>query len=307
MVFWIMSSNLGYLAILLVILCLPEFACNKPSGGLDRLEGIYHQAKGNGTPVLFIHGGPGLGSTYLEKHFEELNQDFRIIHYDQRNSGRSKLTMDSTKISLDEFLKDIDALRQFYNCEQLALISHSWGGLIAMQYALQYPHRVSHLILINSVTANSDINAQANTRLVNSFSTDDLEARTQIMRTAAFRNENPLAYEELMLIGFSYQFSNRNFVRELKLGLPDDFGKKSSQLRYLSQDLGTFNFTDDLQQLTVPTMMLYGLDDPLTSFAINNLAPAIPNTTVQVIDHAGHFPFIENEEEVLSAIREFLQ
>lgn len=267
---------------------------------------LYHHSIGDGAPVIVIHGGPGLGCAYLENHLAGLSNKHQVIFYDQRNSGRSALHNDSTQISLASFLKDINVIRKEYGHKKISLIGHSWGGLLAMKYALQFPEQTEKLILINSVAANSELNDKANTLLGNKFSTDDKQARAQIMRTEAFTNQKTEAYDELMMLGFAYQFSNRNLINQLELKLPEDFAAKSTLLAHLYKDLYQYNFTEDLKKIESPTLLLYGLDDPLTPFTLNSLAQAIPNNQIEAIEDAGHFPFIEKNETTLSKMITFL-
>lgn len=270
-------------------------------------SGLYHYAEGSGDPIIVIHGGPGLGSDYIAPHLKDLSKTNKVIFYDQRNSGQSPLDMDTTKISLSGFIDDIDLIRTYYNEDQVAILAHSWGGLLGMKYALQYPDNVSHLILMGSNAADHTLNDQANRKLANQMSADDIEARTKIMRTEAFNKQNPKAFEELMSIGFSYQFADRNVVDKLELNLPDDFGKKSQQLSFLYKDLASYNFTNELKELKAPTLLLYGLKDPITPYALNSLSQAIPNNTIKAIDDAGHFSFIEKPKETISAIQSFVK
>ncbi len=301
-------KNIIY-TIALSIILISCYSCNstiKDKGDSSKISDLYHTSEGEGHPIIVIHGGPGLGASYLENHLKELSASNQVIFYDQRNSGRSTLNTDSTKVNLKAFLSDIDAIRKNYNHDQVAILAHSWGGLLGMQYALSYPEHVSHLILMNSNAAEASLNNQANTKLANRMSADDIEARTQIMRTEAFNSQNPKAYEELMSIGFSYQFANRNLIDELQLNLPEDFGAKSGQLRHLVPDFSNYNFTSELSNLTIPTLLLYGLKDPLTPYALNSLSQIIPNNTIKAISAAGHFPFIEKKSETITAITEFI-
>lgn len=291
----------GFLLSIGFLACGPD-SPQRSAGPTD----IYHTSSGTGPALLLIHGGPGLGATYLEDHFAPLSENFQLITYDQRNSGRSPLQPDTSKVRLPAFLTDISELLDYYKVSKAIIIGHSWGGLLAMKFAINHPERVSHLILINSNTASSELNNQANTKLANRFSADDLEAMTQIRRTEAFLHQDPKAYEELMEIGFSYQFKNPNLIRNLKLGLPQDFGAKSQALGHLFKDLGTYNFMEELKSIEAPTLLLYGLHDPLTPYALNSMAPIIPNVETVVIEDAGHFPFIEKNTETLDALKTFI-
>ena len=89
---------------------------------------LYHSTIGQGPPILFIHGGPGLGSYYLEEHLQSLSSDYTLIFYDQRNSGRSPLQPDTSKVRLQYFLRDISDLLDYYGHEKEVICGHSWGG-----------------------------------------------------------------------------------------------------------------------------------------------------------------------------------
>lgn len=300
------------LAVFLCILCFctcepkptesPKQATSKDSAFL-----LHHESIGEGLPIIVIHGGPGLGYAYMLDHLRELGNTHQVIFYDQTNSGLSPLDIDTSHNRLAAFIDDIDRVREAYNLEKVALLAHSWGGILAMKYALKYPERVSHLVLMNSVSSSTEVNEKANTRLANSVSADDIQARTAILTSEAFQRRVPKAVEDLMLLGFAYQFAESRKIDELKLQLPDDFGEKSAHLGGLYQDLTNYNFTASLSEIEQPTLLLFGLKDVLAPFVINEMRDAFKDASVTGIKDAGHFPFIEKREETIEAIATFVK
>lgn len=104
-----------------------------------------------GTPVLFLHGGPGQGSqTFARFAGPPLERDNRMIYLDQRGSGRSEKHW-KKEYSLDLMVDDIERLRKHLEVERMALIGHSFGTVVALEYAARYPQRVSHLVLAGAV------------------------------------------------------------------------------------------------------------------------------------------------------------
>lgn len=111
---------------------------------------LYVNEKGNGIPCIYIHGGPGSWSkdfelfcgVYLEKHL-------RMIYMDQRGCGRSGGN-ESTNYSIRDLVKDIETVRKELNLDKVILLSHSFGGIIAVNYAYKYPQNIKSLILLNS-------------------------------------------------------------------------------------------------------------------------------------------------------------
>ncbi|MCL9805504.1 alpha/beta fold hydrolase [Flavobacterium amniphilum] len=110
---------------------------------------LYTKKSGNGPLCIFIHGGPGAWS----KSFEDmcgrnLEQHLTMVYYDQRGCGRSEGSKDDN-YSLARMLKDIETIRIQNNTEEVYLLAHSFGGILATQYALTYPTHTKGVILAN--------------------------------------------------------------------------------------------------------------------------------------------------------------
>jgi proline iminopeptidase len=104
-----------------------------------------------GTPILFLHGGPGQGSQTFARfagpHLERTN---RLIYLDQRGSGRSEKHW-AREYSIDLMVDDIEKLRRLWGVERIAILGHSFGTVLGLEYAARYPRHVSHLILAGAV------------------------------------------------------------------------------------------------------------------------------------------------------------
>ncbi|TVQ05815.1 MAG: alpha/beta fold hydrolase, partial [Balneolaceae bacterium] len=114
---------------------------------------LYVNIIGEGEPLIVLHGGPGLSHDYFLPHIELLSEEVKVILFDQRGMGRSSVELDSTSFSLDLLVEDIEALRKELGIDAIHLMGHSWGGIVAMQYAVTYPGSLKSLILCNSMPA----------------------------------------------------------------------------------------------------------------------------------------------------------
>jgi proline iminopeptidase len=104
-----------------------------------------------GTPVVFLHGGPGQGSqTFARFAGPPLERSHRMVYLDQRGSGRSEKHW-AKQYSLDLMVDDLEQLRRLWRVEKIALVGHSFGTVLALEYAARYPQHVSHLILSGAV------------------------------------------------------------------------------------------------------------------------------------------------------------
>jgi proline iminopeptidase len=114
---------------------------------------LYAREIGGGAPVIVLHGGPDFDHGYLLPDLDRLADAFRLIYYDQRGRGRSAEGVEPEDVTLLSDVEDLDAVRQHYRLESPALLGHSWGAVLALEYALRYPSRVSRLILMNPAPA----------------------------------------------------------------------------------------------------------------------------------------------------------
>ncbi len=123
-----------------------------PREGYAPVEGaaLYYRDIGQGPPIIVLHGGPSFDHNYLLPDMGRLANAFRLIYYDQRGRGKSAEDVQPAEVNIQSEMDDLEALRAYFQLESVALLGHSWGGLLAMEYALRYPERVSHLILLNT-------------------------------------------------------------------------------------------------------------------------------------------------------------
>src|SRR5947209_15660282 len=112
---------------------------------------LCYRAIGQGRPIIILHGGPDFDHTYLLPDMDRLADAFHLIYYDQRGRGRSSAQVQPEDVSLESEIDDLDRLREYFQLGSVAVVGHSWGGLLAMAYAIRHPDRVSHLILMNTI------------------------------------------------------------------------------------------------------------------------------------------------------------
>src|SRR6266581_8732007 len=115
------------------------------------LDGVrlFTRRAGDGPPVVVLHGGPGAHHDYLLPQYDLLARGRTLLYYDQRGGGRSPVSRE-TPVGWREHVADLDALRSHWALDQLTLLAYSWGGLLALLYALEHPDRVARLALVSS-------------------------------------------------------------------------------------------------------------------------------------------------------------
>jgi proline iminopeptidase len=112
---------------------------------------LYFREVGDGGPALVIlHGGPDFNHNYLLPDLDRLSSEFHVIYYDQRGRGKSSRGVAPEAVNIKSEVDDLDRLRQHLGLGTIALPGHSWGGVLAMEYATCHSDHVSHLILMNT-------------------------------------------------------------------------------------------------------------------------------------------------------------
>ena len=195
------------LACLLVLIAWsPEATCQPLQDSCTTDDGVklYVSKSGKGPLCIFVHGGPGAWSKSFEAlKGSSLEKELCMVYYDQRGCGRSG-NSESGDYSLERMVNDIEVIRKRYGNDKVYLLSHSFGGILALSYALKYPEHVKGLILVNAtLDIRSSLESQIcyiNSLLKTNFATADrspasvlatfMEARTAL-------SEKDLTYKVL--------------------------------------------------------------------------------------------------------------
>lgn len=276
--------------------------------GLHKINGtkLFVKTMGEGEPIVVVHGGPGFDHAYFLPQMAELATDYRLVFYDQRVCGRSSADLEPDEITLEEFIEDIDGVRELLGVERIHLMGHSIGGMLAMQYALRHPDRLRSLILVNSTAASSEYVGQVNQLLSERLSPEARQRQKEIAASEAFTRGEPDAIREFMLVLLSANFHDPGKVEQLNLFFPDDFMARSERLQALGRDLTEFDIYPRLGEIDCPTLIVRGESEVLPEEATDRIRDAIPGARMEVLVDCGHFPFVECNDQLQATLREFL-
>src|SRR5215470_3800896 len=111
---------------------------------------LYVKTVGRGPPLVVVHGGPGASHDYLLPNVYRLATSYRLIFVDERGSGRSPRLEDPTQYTVEKMADDVEAVRSALGLGNIALLGHSFGGVVVQAYAFKYQAHLSHLILAST-------------------------------------------------------------------------------------------------------------------------------------------------------------
>lgn len=253
-------------------------------------------------PIAFvIHGGPGADHTSYKPTFSPLSRKLQLVYFDHRGQGRSARGPKET-YTLDNNVEDMEALRQHLGLDKIVVIGSSYGGMVALSYAVRYPQNVSHLIVI--ATAASSRFLQRAQEILAQRGTDEQKAITAKLWDGAFENEEQL-HEYFQVMGPMYSLTH-------------DPAKSSSSWNraILSVDainvafagfLRDYNVLDDLHKITSPTLVIGGRHDWICAPEFSEeIAQAIPNADLRIFENSGHSIRADEPEALLDVIAGFL-
>ena len=247
---------------------------------------LFVKVVGEGYPLLLMHGGPGIDHTAM-KPFLPLADRFTLVFYDHRCNGRSE-GADISSMTWENLTADAEALRQTLGFDKWAVLGHSFGGMVAMEYALRYPQSLSHLLLLDT---GGDI------RWVQQNAPEILAKRgysSGVVETARRFYKGEIEPDEMVpsmrKLGRAYywKLSPLLLAREMMLGLRMKLRPEALIFGY-SQLLPGWTVMDRLGEIKVPTLVLAGRHDfqfPPEHQAI--LADRLPNAQLELIERAGH-------------------
>src|SRR3954454_6492136 len=112
-----------------------EFLAHEVRIPVDGAE-LYCREIGNGTPIIVLHGGPDFDHSYLLPDLDRLAASYRLIYYDQRGRGRSADHVQADDVTLASDIDDLGRVMRHFHLKSAALLGHSWGAVLALEYAL---------------------------------------------------------------------------------------------------------------------------------------------------------------------------
>jgi proline iminopeptidase len=119
---------------------------------------LYFKAVGHGPPLVVVHGGPGASHEYLLPQLYRLAPRYRLVFIDERGSGHSPRLQDSNQYTVEKMADDVEAVRAALQLGKIALLGHSYGGVVAQAYAFKYQAHLSHLILGSTFSSTRELN-----------------------------------------------------------------------------------------------------------------------------------------------------
>ena len=279
--------------------------------GLETRDGrrLAYRRTGEG-PVLVCHGGgPGFSSLYLGD-LAGLGDELELVLLDSRGPGGSAKPSDPRAYAIEDYVSDLEELREHLGLERMQLFGHSHGGVVAIAYAADYPQRVERLILASTLARFSPEQAAAMAASVEAHADEpwyeDARAALEAEEAGDFETDEELA--ELSLREFPFYFARygddeRAYVERLRGDTPN-----ADALRLFNQEqVPSFDLRPELARIAAPTLVITGEEDFITGpLSAAELSEGIAGAETVLVPGCGHFIFVETREAFRDSVLAFL-
>lgn len=266
--------------------------------------------------LLLLNGGPGLTHEYLEC-FESFlpAEGIEIIYYDQLGCGNSDNPDDTAMWSLPRYVEEVEQIRQalHLSSENFYLLGHSWGAILAMDYAVKYQWHLKGLILSNMMCDAVDYDNYAADVLAKQMDADVLDTLRAIEANKDFSNPK---YMELLMPHFYAKHICRIPLAEWPEPITRSFSKINSSLYVTMQGPSEFGIAgnlekwsrkNDLKNITVPTLTIGATHDTMDPEHMKWMAAELPKGRFLFCEKGSHMCMYDDQETYMQGLIRFIK
>ncbi len=296
---------------LLLLGCQPDGGLSPGEGYVDVPGGrVWYRIVGSGraTPLLVLHGGPGVPSYYL-KPLAALADERPVVFYDQLGAGHSEAPADTTLWQVDRFVRELARVREELGISEVHILGHSWGSMLAVDYMLTQPLGVQSLVLASpalsvarwvrdadSLKATLPDSVQAIiAHHEASGTTDAAEYQDAVMEY--YRRF--LARKQPWSADIDSTFAQFNTDLYGYMWGPSEFAATGT--------LKDYDRTNRLPELGLPVLFTAGRYDEATPSTVAFFQRQVPGAELAILEASAHLTMQDEPEEYVRIIRDFLR
>jgi proline iminopeptidase len=268
----------------------------------------YSFGSGNET-VFCLNGGPGLPCDYLrDAHSCLVDQGYRVVAFDQLGTGSSDRPTDERLWTIDRYVEETETVRKALGLGRMHLLGHSWGGWLAIDYALKYKENLKTLILEDTVADMPHLVSELE-RLRAALGSETVAMMQK--HEAQGTLDHPEYLAAVTILNYRHVCRLPEWPAPVRRSLDDWNMGPYMTMQGPNEFLYTGNLKDwnripDLPGLDLPVLITVGEHDELTPACAMRMKNALPDAQLHVFRNASHMPFYENAEAYYPALIDFL-
>jgi proline iminopeptidase len=279
---------------------------------------VWTKSIGNNPKIklLLLNGGPGATHEYFEC-FENFlpAEGIEIIYYDQLGCGNSNNPNDVAIWDLSRYVDEVEQVRKALNLDSsnFYLLGHSWGGILAMEYALKYQHNMKGLIISNMMSSCPEYGKYADDVLAKQMNPKVLAELKKIEAAKDFSNPR---YMELLLPNFYEKHILRFPSKDWPEPVSRSFAKMNQSLYVTMQGPSEFGISGklelwdrkaDLKNITIPTLVIGAKFDTMDPKHMEEMSKLVQNGTYLFCPKGSHMDFYDDQKVYFGGLIPFLK
>jgi proline iminopeptidase len=265
---------------------------------------------GQGDDVVFcLNGGPGLPCDYLrEAHSCLVDRGYRVVAFDQLGTGASDRPTDPALWTIGRYVEETETVRRALGLGKVHLMGHSWGGWLAIDYALTYPEALRTLILENTVADIPHLSTELE-RLRGALGSETVAM--MLTHEAAGTLSHPEYQAAVTILNHRHVCRLPEWPAPVMRSLGDwnmgpyEAMQGPNEFLYIG-NLKDWNRVPDLPRITVPVLITVGHHDELTPACAARMKRALPDAELHVFPNSSHMPFYEEPDRYYPVLLDFL-
>jgi proline iminopeptidase len=268
---------------------------------------LYYTIRGQGPPLLAHSGGPGFDARAWGD-FAGIDDFATVIAIHPRGCGLSAEAPDDA-YRLADYAADLAALSQHLQLDQPAVLGWSHGGMVAQQYALEYPDALSKLILFDTSACLSGFLGDVESS-VQAFKDQPWfeDAYAALQKEWAGEYETGEDMAKLWAEEMKFYFKRFDSKAQAYHQRTKDYPIAITPLKVFNeQEAETFDLRPRLKEIRVPTLIIVGRHDFITNVAMaEEMATHIPGARLEIFEESGHFALVEEPDKFYRVVKQFL-
>ncbi|MBC8107188.1 MAG: proline iminopeptidase-family hydrolase [Anaerolineae bacterium] len=309
---WICRAVKALLPLALVALALCGCANGVNEDGYVNVIGgkVYYKMidhGGGGTPLIVVHGGPGVPHQYLQS-LAELANDRPVIFYDQLGCGKSDRPQGDQFWIPRRFAREIGAIRDELGINECYILSDSWGAIPATEYLLTMPKEVRGVVLSSPILSGPRFiaDAQGLTDQLPSGARDAIRRHEQNGTTDS--SEYQRAFKEFYKRHVYRRWSEPAELKDALAEIGPDVYRVMHGTNHIDVNgtLRNYDRTADLWQIKQPTLIICGRYDEVPPETAAHYNGKLSNSTMKIFQRSSHMPIFEEHDAYIETVRKYL-
>lgn len=265
---------------------------------------IHYYVKGKGKPIVLLPGGPGFSHYYMRGIADSLN-NYKTILIDFFGTGRSQYKVpDSTWVSQENMVNDIELLRKHLAIEQWIVLGQSWATHTALLYGIRHPEHTVKIILQATAGTDNTFRKYYRDNINMRYTAEDKAQMAAVRKDPAAGRFDAF---KIQFRGYFYDPSKAHLLFKMDESEESYFFNTRFNMAFTrSPEFETFDIAKEAYALEIPVRIIQGRQDPLNGGTQERLNERLKNSKIYYIERSGHFPWLEQPDAFFAALRDGL-